>query len=192
MFDRTKLKIGEYLIGKVRFTDSVIKNFIKNHTEEIRDIVTDVVIKMEDGNKNEERLPIKSTVEHKTIISDDIFKLKFKDLIRMAYYDKAAVGQMPVLEYKDGKVFYLYISNVKNLAEDGLILWDVITEAYYTEVGEFKKFVYYDDMMDICEYTNHVEDKTTLSSSTCIIPIMENTDSITRLVAAKIEEINKQ
>jgi len=187
MFDRTKLKIGEHLIGKVRYTDSVIKNLIKNHTEEIRNIVTDVVIKMEENNKNEETLPIKSIVEHKIIISDSIFKLNFKNLIRMVYYDKAAVGQMPVLEYKDGKIFYLYISNVKNLVEDILILWDVVTEAYYTEVGEFKKFVYYDDMMDICEYTNHVEDKTTLSSSTCIIPVIDNNNLLVGELLKKIK-----
>jgi len=185
-FDKLKLKLGEKLIGNVKYTDTVIKHVVRNHTEEIRDIVTDVVLKMEESEeKKTHDNPF--VVRRKVVVSDNVFNVDLKDLVRMVYYDRLTIGQVPVLEFKENKLFYMYCADAKNVFETDLIIWDIVLEAYYSDVPEFRKFVYYDDIMNILEYTNNVEDKATMSSSTCIIPVLNNHDLMIKEVLKKIK-----
>lgn len=133
-------------------------------------------------------------VEHNVHVMQNIKKVPLKDLARMVYYDHGGPsGETPMLQFVDNKIFTYTLINGKYGDSEKFTIWETITEVYYADVEEgFKKFVYFDDVHEIFEYTNDVRDCSIRGPGTCVIPILHNNDIIGTRIMEKINEMESE
>ena len=69
-----------------------------------------------------------------------------------------------------------------------MIIWDYISEMYYSKVNEYHKFIFFDDIFDIFEYTDKVSQVSCKGESSKIISIFRIPDRIVDEIYSKIIE----
>lgn len=117
-------------------------------------------------------------------LSDYIKLLDFKALIRLANSENTNV-----LIYKNNIIVFYYLTQVKHINANGdLIIWDYVSEIYYSVVPEYHRFVFFDDVYDLFGYTDNVVDLQCKGENTKIISIMNIPDVLVDKIYDKIIE----
>ena len=116
-----------------------------------------------------------------------IREVPLEELVRLIYCDKLGSGEVPILQYCNGYLLYSYVvtANYGNL--DRIVVWNIITESYYSVVNDYKRFVFYDDFHKTLEYTDNVLEKNSLSSASCSIPVLQTEDDVTMAILKRIK-----
>jgi len=122
-------------------------------------------------------------------------ELKISELVRHAYYDGITESRLPFINYADGKLIYYKTTDGKAFENNIFKYLELIVELHYAEVPslkeKFKKFVYYDDFHNIMEFTDSDTEKITMSSTTCLIPIIKEQKPISDILLKFISDANK-
>jgi len=102
-------------------------------------------------------------------VSDDLHEVDLKSLVRLI-----SIENSPSLIFKNNYLFYYDLILSKQFDKEGnLTIWTVITEGYYAQVEEFRKFIFFDDIFDIFEYTNDIRELQCKGESTQVITILD-------------------
>ena len=137
----------------------------------------------------------KNLFKKETKTSDVAYKIRvgtirevtLEELVRLTYYDNVGAPQIPIIQYASDYLIYNYITTANYVGPEKLVSWLVVTESYYCKVNEFKKFIFFDDFNSKLEYTNNVEEKTSISTTSCIIPIISTLDDVSAAIVRRIK-----
>lgn len=125
---------------------------------------------------------MKNKITYNLEISDYIKPLDLKRLIRLANSENTNV-----LIHKNNMIIFYSLIQVKHINANGdLIVWDYVTEIYYSKVNEYHRVVFFDDVFDLFEYTDDVVDLQCKGESTRIISIMNIPDVLVDKIYDKI------
>lgn len=128
---------------------------------------------------------MKNKIIYNIHISDFIRLLDFKTLIRLANSENTNV-----LIFKNTIIVFYYLNQIKRINNDGdLEIWDYVSETYYSKVLDYKRFVFFDDVYNLFEYTNNVTELQCKDENTKIISIMNIPDIVVDKIYDKIVEI---
>ena len=115
-------------------------------------------------------------------ITDNIYELDLKYLIRLMNIE----GSLSLV-FKNNYIFYYDMILSKEFDKNkNLIIHEVVNQVYYAKVKEFKKFVIFDDIFDIFEYTNDITELSCKGESTKIITISDIRDRIIDEIYSKL------
>jgi hypothetical protein len=111
---------------------------------------------------------------HNIVVAPSFHKLELKELIRLT-----SLENTHALTYKNGYILFSYIVQRNTITKDGnFINWDFVTETNYAAVKEYHKFIFFDDIYNMCEYRDDVDDLQGKGESTKCIAILKSSDII--------------
>ena len=120
-------------------------------------------------------------------ITDRDYELELFDLMRAA--SSVAITS---LTYIDGYVlFYTVIESKINAGKKRLVVRDIVTEVYYTKIGDFHKFILFDDLYGLCKM---IDDETEIEShgeTTSLMPLINSPDWIASEIIKKLRTNGK-
>lgn len=115
-------------------------------------------------------------------------EISLEELVRLCYYEKMSSQGIPLLQYANGYLLYSYAITANYGDLSHLVVWYIISESYFVKVREYKKFIFFDDSRNECEYTDDVSEKTQLSNCTCVIPVLKTQDDATVAILKRIKK----
>lgn len=120
-------------------------------------------------------------------ITDKNHECTLNDLMRTA-----TSADVTSLVYINGYIFFYTVFESKMHAQkQRFFIRDVISEVLYTKIGEFHKFILFDDLYGLCKLIDGEKEIESHGETTQLISIIDTPDWITSEIYKKLEKDGK-